>query len=219
MVCALPHQNVRLPRSELTDHRFYVNIYTKKSQWDKPTEPIYPPSSEVFPSGPPPGYSGSGVSNPDQKQNPYSAGANLPTDSDAALAARLQAEEDERARGSTSRNAQQDYQSTPMPQQGSGSSASPYQQELPERDQKKGLFGKLMGKVGGGSSSSSSGYQQRPPQQQQYGGYGGQPQYGQQPQYAQQGYGQQGYGQQGYGPQPGYGYPPQGYGRPGGGYG
>ncbi|KFY87913.1 hypothetical protein V500_06690, partial [Pseudogymnoascus sp. VKM F-4518 (FW-2643)] len=22
---------------------FYVNIYTKKSQWDKPTAPVYPP--------------------------------------------------------------------------------------------------------------------------------------------------------------------------------
>src|ERR1700679_4073472 len=35
---------------------FYVNIYTKKSQWNKPTEPIYPPDEEA-PAGPPPLYS------------------------------------------------------------------------------------------------------------------------------------------------------------------
>merc|ERR1711939_811269 len=28
---------------------FYVNIYTKKSQWDKPTEPVYPPPSDGAP--------------------------------------------------------------------------------------------------------------------------------------------------------------------------
>ncbi|KAF2471264.1 uncharacterized protein BDR25DRAFT_25096 [Lindgomyces ingoldianus] len=31
---------------------FYVNIYTKKSQWDKPDEPVYPPGEA--PDSPPP---------------------------------------------------------------------------------------------------------------------------------------------------------------------
>ena len=186
----------------LTLDRFYVNIYTKKSQWDKPTEPIYPPPSHDAPAGPPPGYSGGGVnSNPtDTKQNPYGrAGSHSPvnTESDAALAARLQAEEDERARGASgSRNAFQDYQNTPMPSQ------SPGLQDLPPREQKRGFLGKLLGKHG---SSSSNQYQPQPgygqpqyPPQQQY-GYGAPPpqQYG--------GYPQQGYPQQGYAPGPGYG--------------
>ncbi|UKZ64393.1 uncharacterized protein TrAtP1_005608 [Trichoderma atroviride] len=36
---------------------FYVNLYTKKSQWDKPTHPVYP-EGEAPPSDPPPGYEG-----------------------------------------------------------------------------------------------------------------------------------------------------------------
>lgn len=150
------------------------------------------------------------------------------TESDAALAARLQAEEDQRAR-SGSRGAQQDYQNTPMPgqspgygQQGYGQpQQQPYGQELPAREQKKsgGFLGKLLGKASGGSSSGGGMSSFMKPQQQQYGGGGyqqggyGQPGYGQQP-YGQQGYGQPGYGQQGY-MQQGYGQP--GYG--GGGYG
>jgi hypothetical protein len=31
---------------------FFVNIYTKKSQWDKPTEPVYPPNSDGAVSNP-----------------------------------------------------------------------------------------------------------------------------------------------------------------------
>merc|ERR1711939_955237 len=30
---------------------FYVNIYTKKSQWDKPTEPVYPPKKSGMGAG------------------------------------------------------------------------------------------------------------------------------------------------------------------------
>lgn len=180
---------------------FYVNIYTKKSQWDKPTEPVYPVDNEA-PGGPPPGYSGAGVSNPDAKNNPYNTSPS--TESDAELAKRLQAEED--ARAGTSRNAQSDYMNTPMPAS-SGSSTSPYQAQGDTRDTKKsgGFLGKILGKVSGGSSS----HQQYP--QQSYGQQG----YGQQPQYQQQ-YPQQGYQQQGYG-----GYPQQGYGQQqyGGGYG
>jgi len=132
----------------------------------------------------------------DTKSNPYDTkpgGSNV--ESDAALAARLQAEED--ARASSSRNAQQDYQNTPMSQ------SSSYQ-DLPPREQKKsgGFLGKLLGKASGASSS-----------QQQQGGYGGNQypqQYPQHQGYPQQGYPQQGYPQQGYPPQ-GYqqGYPPQ----------
>jgi len=184
----------------LLPHRFYVNIYTKKSTWEKPTEPVYPRGDEDAPPGPPPGYStgfGGADRNPtDSKTNPYNdynaPGSSNTLESDAALAARLQAEEDARA-SSSSRNAQQDYQNTPLPPQ--------EQQGLPLREERsKGLFGKLFGGKTGGSSS-------RP--------YGNQPQYGQ-PQYGQpqQPY----YPQQQYPPPQQYPqqYPQQGY---GGGYG
>jgi len=188
---------------------FYVNIYTKRSQWDKPTEPIYPPNNDA-PPGPPPGYAG-GPSDPvsDTKHNPYDT---TNTESDEALARRLQAEEDARALGSTSRNAQQDYINTPMPE---GTSSSPFQQELPPREQKsKGLLGKFFGK-----SSSSGSNQYRPPQSpyNQGGGYGS-PGYGSpspQPGYGQPAYGQPGYQQPPYGGYPQQGYPPQGYAQPG----
>jgi hypothetical protein len=93
----------------------------------------------------------------------------------------------------------QDYQNTPMPSQSPG-----YQQELPPREQKRGLLSKLMGKTSGSSSGGYGSNQYRPPQQ-QYGGaaYPPQQQYGGYPQ--QQAYPPQGYGQPGYGPGPGYG--------------
>lgn len=168
-----------------------MNIYTKKSQWDRPTEPIYPPPGEGAPPGPPPGYMGSSSTPSDAKHNPYDSNPN--TESDADLARRLQAEEDARARGSAgSRNAMQDYASTPMP---AAAGASGYQQELPPREQKKGgLFSKLLG---GGKSHQQSAYPQQQYQQQPQYGYGRPPQqYGG---YPQQGYPPQGYGQQGYG--------------------
>ncbi|KAI9742460.1 MAG: hypothetical protein M1818_003994 [Claussenomyces sp. TS43310] len=195
---------------------FYVNIYTKQSQWERPTEPVYrAPSPRGSPAGPPPGYAGGRDTQPtDYKTNPYTAsdargpsmGSGSPSvDEDARLAAKLQAEEDARSR---SRGANADYASTPVPQTGYGSP----QPDLPSREQKKGgLFSKLLGK-------SSSSHQQAPYPQQQYGG--GYP--------PQQGYGgyppQQGYGgnppQQGYGgyPQQGYGGYPQQQGYGGGGY-
>lgn len=180
----------------MTKSCFLQNIYTKKSTWERPDEPVYPPEgSEDAPPGPPPGYSG-GNSNPtDTKSNPYETHNDPNIESDAALAARLQAEEDERAASASgSRNAMQDYQNTPMPSQSPG-----YQQELPPREQKRGLFSKLMGKTG---SSGSGGYGR--PQQ------GGYPQQqGYQPQYGQPAYGQPAYGQPAYG-QPAYGQPPYG---------
>jgi hypothetical protein len=140
----------------------------------------------------------------DKKTNPYddhrAAGSTSPNniDEDAALAAKLQAEEDARAQGSRG-NAFQDYVNTPLPHSSS-------QPELPPREGKRGLFSKLLG----GKSNQ---------QQPQYGqpGYGG----GYPPQ---QGYPPQGGYGGGYPPQGGYsgGYPPQvGYGSypPPGGYG
>jgi len=166
---------------------FFVNIYTKHSQWEKPTEPVYPPD-ETGPSHPPPGYTGSGVSTGDRKSNPYdsrapgSGGGSPSVDEDARLAAKLQAEEDARASNSRG-NAMQDYASTPLPPQAYGTSSS---QELPPREEKRGLFSKLLG---GGRTSSQQQY--RP--QQAY----GQPSYG------------GGYPQQSYSPGYGGGYPPQ----------
>lgn len=194
---------------------FYVNVYTKKSQWDRPTSPVYP-HDEGTPAGPPPGYIGGGgySSYPsDYKGNPY----DNDVESDEAIARRLQAEEDERAAGrasaSTSRNAFQDYQNTPLPP----SSTSPQPSaELPPREQKRGFLGKLLG--GGRPSGSSSNYGggQSYNQQPAYGGgagYGQQQYQPQQPGYGGGGYGG-GYSQQGYGAGPGYG-PGPGY---GGGY-
>jgi len=186
----------------IAEVRGQQNIYTKKSTWERPTEPVYPPEGgEDGPPGPPPGYSGGSSSHPtDTKSNPYETHNNPNVESDAALAARLQAEEDERARNASgSRNAMQEYQNTPLPSQSPGYQ----QQELPPREQKRGLFSKLLGKT---SSSSSGGYgsNQHLPQHQQYGGG-----YPQQQAYPPQGYGQPAYGQPGYG-QPQYGgYPPQ----------
>lgn len=176
--------------------RFYVNTYTKKSQWDKPTEPVYGPPDQGAPPGPPPSYQSGGPNVTDSKHglgsnNPYGGGGSS-SESDAELARRLQAEEDARSRGAG--GASSDYYSQQgHPQQSyGGQGTSP----LPQETQRSGGFlGKLLGKG------------------KQSGGYGGYPQQG----YPQQGYPQQGYGQpQGYGgypPQGGYGgYPPQGYG-------
>ena len=199
--------------------RFYVNTHTRESTWEKPTAPALP-HSEKGPDDVPPGYSGSGPTQPEkpalQSNNPYNSGAapapsSASVDEDARYAAQLQAEEDARAKAGArpvSRNAQQDYQNTPMPQ-------SPnYQQELPPREQKSkglgGFFSKLSGKHSG-SNHGQSNYQQ--------GGYGGPAQnYGGGYQQGYPGGYQQGYGG-GYPPQPGgYGYGGGGYG-PGPGYG
>ncbi|PTB63829.1 hypothetical protein BBK36DRAFT_7064, partial [Trichoderma citrinoviride] len=86
---------------------FYVNIYTKKSQWDKPTSPVYP-DGEAPPSEPPPGYDGHNAPQvSDTKNNPYgdhhssdfagSSSRQAQEEEDARLAAQMQAEEDARA--------------------------------------------------------------------------------------------------------------------------
>ncbi|KAF5674753.1 rna-binding fus [Fusarium heterosporum] len=206
---------------------FYVNVYTKKSQWDKPTAPVFP-ADDGAPSGPPPGYDGGNSHIPtDTKKNPYedphsqSAGGSY-QDEDAKLAAKLQAEEDARARsGPGGPNVPSGYgaSSSPYPQSNSPypqdnnpysqqqqqqqqQGGSSYPSELPPRDRgakSGGFLGKLLGK----------GKQMAAGQQQHGGGYGGgYPQ--------QQSYGQQSHGYPGQGPPMGYGAQPH-YG--GGGYG
>ncbi|KAG9527405.1 hypothetical protein KCU93_g5297, partial [Aureobasidium melanogenum] len=190
---------------------FYVNMHTKQSQWEKPTEPAYP-SSGGPPPGAPPGYDshqsqntgpekgGYGSNNPYGGSSIHSAGSSHNVNDDEAFARKLQAEEEARARQSgqpTSRGASDSYYSSGAPQyqsqtpQYQSQSQPQYSNELPARDQdrgkKGGLFGKLLGKASGSSSRPTQGY-------------------------GQQSYGQQGYPQQQYGgyPQQGYGgYPPQ----------
>ncbi|KAK8160430.1 hypothetical protein BKA80DRAFT_275045 [Phyllosticta citrichinensis] len=199
---------------------FYVNIYTKKSQWDKPTEPIYSPPDAAEPDGPPPSYSSGGDAKPAPSEksglgsnNPWGPGASSShpdISEDERLARQLQAEEDARARGGGSgngtpaahRGASDGYYGAPGAQGGYGQ-PSPYgQSELPPRPEEKGKKGGFLGKLLGKASGSSGHHQQQPhygggyPTQQNY--YGGAPQ-----------------GQYGYAPQQGYygqgGYPQQQY--------
>lgn len=208
---------------------FYVNLYTKQSQWDKPTEPVYPSPQGGAPPGPPPsyGHNDSRQTGPEKggylnSNNPYggNSGANsshnVNVSDDEAYARKLQEEENARAQAGGSaganRGASDSYygggaaaSSAPQYGQGAqyGQNAPQYGQsssELPSRDGGKSKGG-FLGKLLGKASGGSS---SRPQQ-----GYGG---------YPQQGY-QQGapQGQYGYAPQAGYmgqggGYPQQGYG-------
>jgi len=175
---------------------FFVNIYTKKSQWDKPTEPVYP-AGEAPLDHPPPSYApgaggpvgthttGTSEKSSFSSNNPY---ANVNVTDDEKYARQLQQEEEARARshgpGAPGAGASHDYYGQPgqpQPNQYGGSypqqSGTPYgQSQTPmhdtqpqERSSKKGgLLGKLISKAQGhGSSSGSHGY---PPQQQH--GYG-----------------------------------------------
>ncbi|KUI57680.1 hypothetical protein VP1G_05047 [Cytospora mali] len=197
---------------------FYVNTYTKKSQWEKPTEPARPPIDDGAPPGPPPAYQSGGPAPTDSKTNPftpqpsgYGGGSSSSVDRDAELARKLQEEEDARARGiGGGGGAAASYLNTsPVP----GQSTSPSPGQLPAREadsKSRGLLGKIFG-AGKSKYGSSS-----------HGGYGGGSGYAQQGGYysspqPQQGYypQQQGYG--GYPPQQGGYYPQQAYG--GGGYG
>ena len=180
---------------------FYVNIRTKQSQWEKPTEPDYG-SGDASPLGAPPGYDHNnsvntgpekGSNNPFH-QSPQHSGSMT---EDERLARELQAQEEQRAK-TGSRGASDGYYGQQPSYGGQQSSSSYGQQSLPPREEKKGFLSKIGSKLGGGSSS-------RPQYQQSY----GQPAYG-------GGYGQPGYGG-GYG-QPGYGAPGP-YGAPGYGYG
>ncbi|KAK0385869.1 hypothetical protein NLU13_7046 [Sarocladium strictum] len=230
---------------------FYVNIYTKQSQWEKPTSPVYPPNAEPpAPSDPPPGYepsnsaaasqAGDVKKNPYEERPPFNSAGTSSSDPDAALAAKLQAEEESRARGGGTPGYAGPGGPFPSGQSPYPAQAAPYgqppgqqvnqgsfPQELPPRDRGNssggGFLDKLKAKVAGSSGSvGGGGY----PQQQQY---GGQPQQG--GYYPpQQGYGPGPGGPGGYpggygGPQYNQGYgrgygPPQGmYGQPQGAYG
>lgn len=171
---------------------FFVNLYTKQSTWEKPTEPIYPPG-EAPPSGAPPGYGGVASSFPTGTSEKSQFGSNNPYGSqqpgiseDEKLARRLQEEEQARAGGSSgdaNRGASNDYYGQSQggyPAPGGYSQGQQYQdpstpyQSQPQQyeDQsrgksKGGLLGKIMGKVSGGGHGSS----------QQPQGYG-QPAYG-----------------------------------------
>ncbi|KAJ4423430.1 hypothetical protein N0V82_001903 [Gnomoniopsis sp. IMI 355080] len=193
---------------------FYVNAYTKKSQWERPTEPAFPPQDDAPPGPPPPSYRpGDGPTPTDAKTNPFTpqgtGASGSQVDSDAELARKLQEEEDARARGNNSsgtKGAAADYMGS-SPNLGQSS----YPQQLPAREdggsKAKGLLGKLFGGSKNKYGSSGGAYGGGYPQQPGYGGYPQQAGYGGYPQ--QQGYG--GYPQQG-----GYG---GGYGPPQGGYG
>ncbi|KAL3445508.1 hypothetical protein BJX65DRAFT_281376 [Aspergillus insuetus] len=164
-----------------------------------------------------PGPSGSG---PGPESGIGEKGAASKTvESDAELAARLQAEENARSGASSAGpGAASNYydDNTPPATAGAGERG---------KEKKKGFFSKLMSKASSGSASPGHGFSGRPayaaPQHhhQQPVGYGGYPPQG--PYGAPSpgpGYGapggyyppQQGYGP-GYGPQPGYGYPQQTY--------
>ncbi|KAK3493160.1 hypothetical protein B0T13DRAFT_43668 [Neurospora crassa] len=222
---------------------FYVNTYTKKSQWEKPTEPAVPPRDESAPAGPPPSYS-AGDSKPivsdTKSNNPYDNPANRAggngggpssyEDEDARLARQLQAEEDARAAAAANQRAH-----TPSGQQSPFPSQLPPRPETNDRGGSKGSFlGKIFGAAGKGKHSGSSshgyggggGYPAQGYSPAPYGGspapYGQhqQPMYGQQPPVGYGGYPQQG-GYGGYAPPQGYygggGYPQQqqAYGAPG----
>ncbi|KAL2863465.1 WW domain-containing protein [Aspergillus lucknowensis] len=208
-------------------------------------------------TAPPPSYEESGPGNPSAvasaedsekkkanllgSNNPYNAESSGPSgsagppgdkaadavESDAELAARLQAEEDARsgAGAGAGAGAASNYYTNDSPHSPSPASAGT---EERGKEKKKGFFSKLMSKASSGSPGSGHGHSSRPvfaaphhhqppvgygggyPPQGHYGSPGPGPGYGGPGGY----YPQQGYGP-GYGPQPGYGYPQPGfYGQP-----
>ena len=191
-------------RAKLTQLLF--KIYTKQSSWERPTEPVYPPSGEDggAPPGPPPGYSGGPAGRLSSEKvglhssNPYGGNPGSNT-SDERLARQLQEEENHRT---TTRGQADNYYSGAGGAAGAGAS---YPAGAPQDTGKRGLFSKLLG--GGSSSKHSYGGQPqympqqsfRPPQQQFFPGQ--QPGYGggyppQQGYYGGGGYGQPQYAQQ-----------------------
>jgi hypothetical protein len=152
---------------------FYVNLYTKQSQWDKPTQPVFP-AEDAPPPGAPPGYApGSAPIPTDTKKTPYENPADSHGTSsqhiseDERLAQQLQDEENARARGapggaqpppgygsaSPYPQSNNPYAPSPSPSQNNNSggygqqSSSPFPQDLPPRDKSKsggGFLGKLL---------------------------------------------------------------------------
>lgn len=199
----------------LTQTRYFVNLHTGKSQWERPEVPAEKEEQlHSPPDEPPPSYEDSGdlSSTPgDQKlssNNPYNArGSHTPrnddtVESDARLAARLQAEENARSTGSHAERQQQPGAATDYYQDSTGGSPAAAQQSslAPEaaerggRGRSRSFLSKLMGKAkpsSGGSSSpfGAGGYSRPPPPPPQSYGYPPSGYYG-------------GYAQ----PQAGYGY-------------
>lgn len=195
--------------------RFFVNLQTGKSQWEQPEAPAQK-QEELHepPSGPPPSYEDSSPADPSAvpntsekkalgSNNPYNqSGTNEDTvESDARLAARLQAEENARTSTQSPAAAQPgaatDYYndtSQPHPQGLSpGQSPAPQNTSRGTRDRSRSFLSKLIGKKTSGSSSSSNagygyGYSRPPPAPPQ------QPAYGYPPVGYQGGYSQPGYG-------------------------
>jgi hypothetical protein len=156
---------------------FYVNIHTKKSQWEKPTEPVYPPPGEnEEPDGLPPydpknaravgpEKSSLGSNNPFGQSGAGSSGA-PDTVSDEELARKLQAEENAHRPGGSRGEADNYFNDG---HSGQGGHASP-NNDLPPRpeQQKRGLFGKLLGKTKMLSSQQQQQQYYPPPQQPYY---------------------------------------------------
>ncbi|KJZ77087.1 hypothetical protein HIM_03408 [Hirsutella minnesotensis 3608] len=210
---------------------FYVNVYTKQSQWERPTAPVFPVGDNAYHDPPPVYEPGHTPALTDTKKNPYEApvssdhhGGSSTMDEDAKLAAKLQAEEDAKARtnpggpqppaGYGGPNSYQSqggnaYSQSPSPYPQGNSSRPPEQfpQDLPARDKGKGG---LLGKLFGGKGKMPMGGSQGGYSQGGYGGYSPQPQQGYYQSPPPQQYG--GYPNQGP-PMGGYG---GGYGAPGG---
>ena len=118
-------------------------------------------------------------------RNPYNSQPDSTLESDARLAAQLQAEEEAQARrrspippAQAQSGAASDYyaeNSSSRVQSPQGPSTSP----APKQERSRGFLGKLMGRHSGGSSSGGGMGYSRPPQQAAYGypqaGYGGYP--------------------------------------------
>ncbi|KAF2878419.1 hypothetical protein BDV95DRAFT_557429 [Massariosphaeria phaeospora] len=161
---------------------FYVNIYTKQSQWEKPTHPVYPPgeASEGLPPSYPPPMSGAASTSPSGKgsfgsNNPYATTGpgTAQMSEDERLARQLQEQEQANARahygeqqgtGNTYYNQPQGAMN-PYPQ---NQSQNPYPpSNTHEQGKSKGLLGKLLSKAAGSGSKPHGGYGHTAP-----GGYG-----------------------------------------------
>jgi hypothetical protein len=155
---------------------FYVNLHTKASQWDKPTEPALKPGEEAAP----PGYSSgpndpavSDTKRPLESNNPYNNGGAGASETDEEMAHRLQNEEQHRSHGGPSPMPGGQSDSYYGQNQGQGQypqggyQGGPVPQSTDRGVKSGGLLGKLASKL---SSKSSGGHGY--PQQQYGGGYG-----------------------------------------------
>lgn len=185
---------------------FYVNTYTKKSQWDVPTEPVYAHDGGA-PDGPPP-YAGAGQTGPEKSAGGYGGG-----NADEAYARKLQAEENARSgTGAADRGAASGYYGGSP----AGGGAYPQQGGYPQQSTypQQSAYGQQS------AYPQQSAYGQQSAYPQQTAGYAGQSSYAQQAPVAAQpskggflgklmgktsggaGYGGGGYGQQQYAQQP-----------------